>query len=603
MLHMPDPPPEARAALAETFGFADFRPTQAAIIGALCAGHDAVAIMPTGAGKSLCYQVPALVRPGTALVISPLIALMHDQVRSMQAFGVRAAALTSADDPAVQADARTAFADGALDLLYVSPERLAMPGFQALMARQRIALVAIDEAHCVSEWGHDFRPDYRMIRGVIDALPGVPRLALTATADATTRADICANLGISPDNMLVAGFDRPNISYHVSVKSGQGQLLRFLAGHRGDAGIIYCRSRAEVDALAADLAAAGLPALPYHAGLDSLTRVANQRRWAERAGQIMVATVAFGMGVDKPDVRFVAHMGLPKSIEGYYQETGRGGRDGEPAVAWMLHGAGDAARNRGFIDAIDDGNRRMLELARLNALLGFAETHGCRRVPLLGHFGDTPPARCQACDNCLNPPKLADATDAARKLLSAVYRTGQRFGAGYLADVLRGQTSEKITARGHEKLGVFGIGRDLAAAQWQALARQLEARAALVRDPEHGGLALGPEARAILKGDAAVAVAEFTRPVRDGRKPRDRAAAAAIVPDDPRFDVLRALRRDLAAEAAVPPYVIFHDSVLHAMIAAAPRSLQAMAGIPGIGAAKLKAYGAVFLKALETLPD
>ncbi|QMW21982.1 DNA helicase RecQ [Sandaracinobacteroides saxicola] len=594
----PPPPPAARDCLTRIFGFADFRPSQGAIVGALCAGQDVAAIMPTGAGKSLCYQIPALVRPGTALVISPLIALMQDQVRALTGFGVRAASLTSADPADAQARTRAALERGALDLLYVSPERLATPAFQSLLATTRIALVAVDEAHCVSEWGHDFRPEYRLIRGVLDSLPNVPRIALTATADANTRADICANLGIDPANMLVAGFDRPNITYRVEPRRNpRAQITALLQKHPQASAIIYCRSRAQVDQIADALAAAGFPALPYHAGLDAPTRSANQARWAAEPGQIMVATVAFGMGVDKPDVRLVIHLGLPKSIEGYYQETGRAGRDGDPATAVTLHGSSDISRNRQWLDEIEDPARRAIEAERLAALLRFVEATGCRRVPLLAHFGDSPAPSCRACDNCLSPPRLSDLTEPARKLLSAVYRTGQRFGIAHLTDVLRGQATPRVNDLGHDRLPLFGIGADLPKTAWAALARTLEAEEALLRDADHHGLRLGPAARAILKGERSVRVADSALAPRAKReRRRDRGTPADS--SDPRFERLRALRRELAVAAGVPPYVIFHDSVLHAIVAANPRNLADLATIPGVGEAKRERYGAAFLAAL-----
>ncbi|MBV8972066.1 MAG: DNA helicase RecQ [Sphingomonadaceae bacterium] len=581
--------------LHEVFGFPAFRGLQEGIVHDVCAGRDVLAIMPTGAGKSLCYQVPALVRPGCAIVVSPLIALMADQVRSLRAYGVAAAALNSASDDADTTMA--AFRAGELDLLFVAPERAALPGFQAMVSRAEIALVAIDEAHCVSQWGHDFRPEYRTLRAFCDALPGVPRIALTATADKATRADILDQLGIAPDRMVVAGFDRPNIRYEVVPKTnGPRQLAAFLATQRGRSGIVYAPTRAITDRVAQSLAESGVPALPYHAGLDAAIRARHQRAFVEREDQVMVATVAFGMGIDKPDVRFVAHLGLPKSIEAYYQETGRAGRDGEPAVAHLLYGADDIARARQFIaQAAGDAERRKAETARLNALVAFCETAQCRRIPLLTYFGDPAPPPCGNCDICLAPPVLSDATEAARKLLSAVYRTGQRFGVGHLVDVLRGVLAEKVQKFGHDKLSVFGIGRDLAPTGWQALVRQLEASEALVRG-EHGGLELGPAARPILKGEAQVALREAPTAART---PRDRRGRAGGEADDPLFEALRKVRRDLAAASGVPPYVVFHDATLRAMAAQRPATLDALAQVSGVGARKLEAYGEAFLKVLQ----
>jgi ATP-dependent DNA helicase RecQ len=591
---MPDP----RNLLHSVFGYSEFRGLQEAIIGDVCAGRDALAIMPTGAGKSLCYQIPALVRPGCGLVVSPLIALMADQVRALRENGVRAAALNSQSDDA-EGTIR-ALRDGALDLLYVAPERAAMDGFRSMIARAEIALVAIDEAHCVSQWGHDFRPEYRQLKSLCDALPGTPRIALTATADQATRADILTQLGIASDRMFVAGFDRPNIRYEVRPRtSGAAQLKAFLAQHRGESGIVYAPTRNATDRLAADLVAAGINARPYHAGLDPNMRSRNQEAFVRAEDMVMVATIAFGMGIDKPDVRFVAHLGLPKSIEAYYQETGRAGRDGDPAVAHLLWGGDDIARARARLGEIEDEERRRADMARLNALIGFIETPGCRRAPLLRYFGEDPPQACGNCDNCLAPPAVHDMTEAARKLLSAVYRTGQRFGLGHLIEVLHGEDTDKVQKFGHDALGVFGIGRDVPGEQWRGLARQLEASGALERDSEFGGLRLGAAARPILKGETDVQVT-VAPPGRRSRADRAAAGRADIAPADlALFERLRALRRDLAAEAGLPPYVIFHDSTLRAMAAARPATLAALGELPGVGARKLEAYGAAFLAAIS----
>ena len=584
--------------LRSVFGFPGFRGQQEGIITDVCAGRDVLAIMPTGSGKSLCYQIPALVRPGCGLVVSPLIALMEDQVRAMRAVGVRAGALNSqSQDSDAVIDA---LRNGTLDLLYVAPERAATESFRMLVARAEIALVAIDEAHCVSQWGHDFRPEYRQLRSLCDALPGVPRVALTATADVATRADILEQLGIAPDRMVVAGFDRPNIRYEVVPKdTPRRQLAAFIAANAGRPGIIYAPTRAATDTVAEWLVKDGVNARAYHAGLDASVRRRNQADFVASEDMVMVATIAFGMGIDKADVRFVAHIGLPKSIEAYYQETGRAGRDGDPAVAHLLWGAEDIARARQFIAQGDASEvRKAEETRRLGALIAFLETGGCRRVPLLEYFGEPTPPPCGNCDNCLDPPALRDATEAARKLLSAVFRTGQRFGAGHVIDVLMGKANEKITRFGHDRLSVFGIGSDLSADGWKALARQLEAASALVRDDEYGGLQLGPAARAILKGEVAISQkVAAERPKRGRGEP---ASLAQVADDDiALFEALRSVRRQLAADAGLPPYVIFHDSTLRAMAATRPRNAAALGRIAGVGDRKLASYGTAFLATIN----
>ena len=602
MLHASAPPARSSPhdVLRRVFGHREFRGPQEAIIADVLAGRDVLAIMPTGAGKSLCYQIPALIRPGTGIVISPLIALMEDQVRALRAAGVRAATLNSqsADSGQVWRD----MADGQLDLLYVSPERALTDGFSALVARVPIALIAIDEAHCVSQWGHDFRPEYRRLRPFCDALAGVPRIALTATADRETRADIAVQLGIASDRVTLSGFDRPNIRYQVAGRDNlKRQILDFLGNHAGQAGIIYAPTRAATENICAALVDKGVRARPYHAGLDPVSRARHQAEFVAAEDMVMVATIAFGMGIDKPDVRFVLHAGLPRSIEAYYQETGRAGRDGDPAVAQLIWGGEDVARQRGFI-AASEGTEgfKAGEARRLNALIAFLDTPGCRRAELLRYFGEVPPAACGNCDNCLDPPAIIDATEAARKLLSAVYRTGQRFGVGHLIDVLAGKRSEKVQKFHHDGLSLFGIGKDWPAEQWKALARQLEALDALERDPEHGGLILGPAARAMLKGEVAISLKQ---PPQRARRRGDEAADSGLAAaDQPLFEALRALRRALAAEAGVPPYVVFHDSTLRAMAASRPSTLPALGRIPGVGAAKLERWGPAFLAAISSDP-
>jgi len=588
----------ARTKLQELFGYDDFRGAQPEVISRVLSRQNTLAVMPTGAGKSVCYQLPATMLEGCCIVISPLIALMHDQMRAASAAGIRAATLTSADND--QAETMQRLRSGQLDLLYVAPERASMPGFQRLLNETQIALFAIDEAHCVSEWGHDFRPDYRQLRPMMDAHRDVPRLALTATADAHTRADILAQLGIDEGGMIVAGFDRANIRYMITPKAGAArQISDFISATPG-AGIVYAGSRAGVDKLAEKLAAGGRPVRAYHAGLPPETRKANQAAFVASEDMVMVATVAFGMGIDKPDVRFVIHAGLPKSIESYYQETGRAGRDGDPAVAQLFWGAEDFSRARQWLRDMEE-SRIAGERARLSALGALVETARCRRAVLLKHFGEDPPHSCGNCDNCLTPPKSVDASVIAQKLLSAVYRTGQSYGTGHLEKVLTGQRDERSEKAGHDQLSVFGIVNAEEAALIKPVSRSLLLKDAL-RNNEHGGLMFGPETKPYLKGEADLQLVlppPKQRQRRSGRSSAGKGDAAPNPVADPLFEALRAARRKLADEASVPPYVVFHDATLRAMHKARPATRDEMSRISGVGSRKLHAYGDAFLLVIK----
>jgi len=576
--------------LRNTFGFDHFRGVQQEVVDRVLAGKNTLAVMPTGAGKSLCYQLPAVVREGTALVISTLIALMHDQIRSAESIGLRAASLTSADSDRERTIER--LRAGELDLLYVAPERATGEGFRRLISCTDLALIAIDEAHCVSEWGHDFRPDYRQLRGLLDENADVPRLALTATADARTRGDILTQLGIPDDGLIVAGFDRPNIRYHVRPRDALGAQLKTLLATQPGSGIVYAPSRAKTERIAEQIAAGGRAALAYHAGLDPSVRARNQSAFVASEDMVIAATVAFGMGIDKPDVRFVAHAGVPKSIEAYYQETGRAGRDGDPAEAWLFWSAEDFALARRRIETEVEPDRRTGERERLNALAAFVEAAGCRRAILLRHFGEDPPESCGNCDNCLDPPKTVRATEIARKLLSAVFRTEMRFGVAHLADVLAGKDSEKVRGFGHDRLSVFGIASPDEVALVRTVARALIARDALRADA-YGGLSFGPAAKPILKGEQELTIA-VPPPRRATRKQR----VAADEANNPLFAALRAKRREIATESGVPPYVVFHDSTLRGIAEARPRTLHELGQIQGVGAAKLERYGRAMLAAV-----
>jgi ATP-dependent DNA helicase RecQ len=590
---MSDP---ALSVLQRVYGYAAFRGHQAAIIEHVAAGGDALVLMPTGGGKSVCYQIPALLREGTGIVVSPLIALMHDQVAALRELGVTAVFLNSSLAASEAAQVERDFVAGRLKLLYVAPERLLTPRFLELLERAQIALFAIDEAHCVSQWGHDFRPEYLGLSVLHERFAAIPRIALTATADAQTRREIIDRLDLAAAQVFTASFDRPNIRYTVVEKvDARRQLLGFLRdGHEGDAGIVYCGSRRKVEDTAEWLSAEGFRALPYHAGLDTETRRRHQEIFLREDGVVMVATIAFGMGIDKPDVRFVAHLDLPRSVEGYYQETGRAGRDGLPAEAWMAWGLSDVAAQRRFIEEseADEAHKRIAH-AKLDALLGLVEAATCRRQVLLGYFGEQSEA-CGNCDNCLEPPVLWDGTEAARKALSAIYRTGQRFGGGHVIDVLLGRDTGKARQWGHDELGVFGIGNDLDDKRWRAVLRQLVVQGKLTVDHgAWGALKLTDAARPVLRGEERVMLREIT----EGKR-RKKAASAEAGPDAAVFERLRNWRRLTANEHDVPAYVILHDSTLREIAARKPGTLAELSGIPGIGARKLDTYGAAILNVL-----
>jgi len=593
--------------LNDTFGYPAFRGRQAEIVDHLAGGGDALVLMPTGGGKSLCYQIPALLQPGTALVISPLIALMRDQVAALAEFGVRAACIHSGQD-ALEADrAERAFTEGRLDLLYVSPERLLSPHFAWQLAkaeRHGFALFAIDEAHCVSQWGHDFRPEYLKLGFLHERWPGVPRIALTATADETTRQDILANLQLGSARVFVSSFDRPNIRYQIVEKANaRAQLLAFLrAEHAGEAGIVYCLSRRKVEETAAFLCAEGIRALAYHARMDSPDRARNQDTFLREDGVTMVATIAFGMGIDKPDVRFVAHLDLPKSIEGYYQETGRAGRDGLPADAWMAYGLADVVQQRRMIaESPADERHKRVASAKLDALLGLCETAACRRQRLLAYFGEES-GPCGNCDTCLDPPQTFDGTEAARKALSCVYRTGQRFGAGHVIDVLMGRGGEGVGERvrqwGHDKLTTYGIGSDISEKEWRGIFRQLVALGLLAVDHAHGALVLTAASRPVLRGEQSVSLRRAPEKRKAAPAKSRKIDAELTAGEHALFERLRAWRAATAKEHGVPAYVILHDSTLLELARTRPQTYDALRHVSGIGARKLENFGAALLDLL-----
>jgi ATP-dependent DNA helicase RecQ len=601
----------AQQRLHEIFGYTAFRGEQEAIVQHVTSGADALVLMPTGGGKSLCYQLPALLRDGIGIVVSPLIALMQDQVDALQQLGVQAAFLNSSLDAEAAREVTGRLLQGSLKMLYVAPERLLMPNFLTLLEQVQagpgIALFAIDEAHCVSQWGHDFRPEYRQLTVLHERFPKVPRIALTATADAPTRSEIVERLALENARQFVSSFDRPNIKYRVTQKNNaRSQLEAFLESeHPNDAGIVYCLSRRKVEETADWLKSRGWDAMPYHAGLDASVRNANQSRFLREEGVIMVATVAFGMGIDKPNVRFVAHLDLPKSMEGYYQETGRAGRDGLPADAWMAYGLGDVVSMRQMLDSGDaPEERKRVERQKLDALLGFCESTACRHQTILRYFGEAHPGDCGQCDNCLEPVETWDGTQAAQMALSCVYRTGQRFGVVHLIEVLLGKQTEKIAQFGHHLLSTFGIGKALSQPQWSSVFRQLVAGGLLETDiAAYGGLRLTEAARPVLKGTQEVWLRRDPESIKRKISKTERAARAREgfegVHDDPLWQALKAKRLALAKDQGVPPYVIFHDSTLLEILNQKPQTLDQLGRISGVGQAKLARYGDDFLKVLE----
>ena len=599
--------------LHQVFGYPDFRGQQQEIIEHVTDGGDALVLMPTGGGKSLCYQIPALVRPGTGVVISPLIALMQDQVDALRTLGVRAGFLNSTQDYSSRQLVEQEFIAGELDLLYVAPEGLGTPSTQRLLERGTVALFAIDEAHCVSQWGHDFRPDYLQLSMLHERWPDVPRIALTATATTATKDEIAGRLDLTLARHFTASFDRPNIQYRIVPKAEpRRQLISFLRNeHAGDAGIVYCLSRASVDKVAAYLVDEGIPALPYHAGLDPVIRATNQSRFLREEGLVMVATIAFGMGIDKPDVRFVAHLDLPKSVEGYYQETGRAGRDGQPSTAWLAYGLADVVQQRKMIEQSEgDLSHRRNAAAHLDAMLALCETVTCRRARLLDYFGQHEVAEggCGNCDTCLNPPEAWDGTVAAQKFLSTVWRLqrerGQKFGAGQSIDILLGKETEKVLQHRHHELSVFGIGADLREAEWRGVVRQLLAAGLVTVEGDYGTLVLTDDSTSVLRGDRKVMMRrEPEKPAKAPRASRTSPSAAATPmspEDEPIFERLRAWRGRVAKEQKLPAYVIFHDATLRAIAALRPSSLDELGTVSGVGRAKLEKFGP---DVLETLAE
>ena len=603
----------ARQSLAEVFGFSQFRQPQEEVVGTLLSGKDALVVMPTGGGKSLCYQLPSLVRSGTGIVVSPLIALMQDQVSALSQLGINAGCLNSSIPFEQLQETEHLLLTGQLDLLYVAPERLLQPRTLNLLQRTEIALFAIDEAHCVSQWGHDFRPEYMQLDQLASLFPGVPRVALTATADARTRDEIVHRLALTDAKRFVQGFDRPNIRYRIGQKEkAREQLLRFIrTEHEQDVGVVYCLSRKRVEETAAYLCDKGFNALPYHAGLSSELRQHHQHRFLTEDPIIMVATIAFGMGIDKPNVRFVAHLDLPRSIEAYYQETGRAGRDGLPADAWMVYGLQDVLFLRQMLESSQAEDRyKQVERQKLEAMLGLCEITSCRRQVLLSYFGEPEHPPCGNCDTCLEPVPVWDGTEAARKALSAVYRSGQRFGVNHVVDILLGQQTDKVLQNQHQKLSTFGIGKELDKNQWRSVFRQLVARGYLRVDADgHGVLLLNDTCRALLRGDETIQLRKDPRVPSGkgktdfrsaGRRDRTNPAMRRLDPAEERlWEDLRALRKRLAQEQDVPPYIIFHDATLMEMVIYRPQTEQQMRSLSGVGERKFDLYGDAFLDVIE----